>query len=115
MRRRSWRWRSAMRREWGVAIAIAALAIVLAFVAPSYFSAENLRDLLLVNIPVLVVAIGATLVVLTGEIDISVGSAFAVCGVVAGVAAKGGLPAAAGLVACVAGAMIGALNGALVA
>ena len=105
-----------MRREWGVAIAIAALAIVLAFVAPSYFSAENLRDLLLVNIPVLVVAIGATLVVLTGEIDISVGSAFAVCGVVAGVAAKGGLPAAAaGLVACVAGAMLGALNGALVA
>ena len=79
-----------MRREWAVAIAIAALAIVLAFVAPSYFSAENLRDLLLVNIPVLVVAIGATLVVLTGEIDISVGSAFAVCGVVAGVAAKGG-------------------------
>lgn len=102
-----------MRREWSVAIAIAGLAIVLAFAAPSYFSAENLRDLFLVNLPVLVVAIGATLVILTGEIDISVGSAFAVCSVVAGVAAKAGMPA--GLVACAVGASLGALNGALVA
>ena len=105
-----------MRREWSVAIAIALLAIVLAFAAPSYFSGENLRDLFLVNMPVLVVAIGATLIILTGEIDISVGSAFAVCGVVAGVAAKAGMPAAAaGLVACAVGAGLGALNGALVA
>src|SRR5207245_2213969 len=105
-----------MRREWSVAIAIGALAAALALVAPSYFSAENLRDIFLVNMPVLVVAIGATLVILTGEIDISVGSAFAVCSVVAGVAAKAGLPAAAaGLVACAVGAALGALNGALVA
>ncbi len=105
-----------MRREWSLAIAIVALAIVLAFAAPPYFSTENLRDLFLVNMPVLVVAIGATLVILTGEIDISVGSLFAVCGVVAGVAAKAGLPAAvAGLVACAFGAALGALNGALVA
>src|SRR5438128_1266829 len=73
-----------MRREWSVAIAIGALAAALALVAPSYFSAENLRDIFLVNMPVLVVAIGTTLVVLTGEIDISVGSAFAVCSVAAG-------------------------------
>src|SRR6266566_2635816 len=105
-----------MRREWSVAIAIAALAIVLALVAPSYFSAGNLRDLFLVNMPGLVVAIGTTLVIVAGEIDISVGSAFAVCGVVAGVAAKTGMPvAAAGVVACLAGAVLGALNGALVA
>jgi len=105
-----------MQREWSVAIAIAALAIVLALVAPSYFSAGNLRDLFLVNMPGLVVAIGTTLVILAGEIDISVGSAFAVCGVVAGVAAKTGMPAAAaGVIACLAGAVLGALNGALVA
>src|SRR2546429_5503277 len=104
-----------MRREWSVALAIGALAIVLGFSAPSYFSAGNLRDLFLVNMPVLVVAVGATLVILTGEIDISVGSAFAVCSVIAGVAAKSGLPpAAAGLVARAAGASLAALNGALV-
>jgi rhamnose transport system permease protein len=105
-----------MRREWSVTIAIAALAIVLAVRAPSYFSVENVRDLFLVNVPVLIVAIGATLVIIAGEIDISVGSAFGVCAVVAGAAAKAGLPsAAAGAVACAAGAALGALNGALVA
>jgi rhamnose transport system permease protein len=105
-----------MRREWSVAIAIAALGAVLAARAPSYFSIENLRDLFLVNMPVLVVAIGAMLIMLTGEIDISVGSAFAICSVVSGVVAKAGVSAAgAGLAACAAGAALGAMNGALVA
>src|SRR5262245_24379656 len=105
-----------MRREWSVAIAIVALATLLAVTAPRYFSAENLIDLFLVNMPILVVAIGTTLVILTGEIDISVGSAFAVCSVVAGVAAKNGVPiGAVALGASAVGAAIGALNGALVA
>jgi rhamnose transport system permease protein len=66
--------------------------------------------------PVLIVTLGMTLVVLTGEIDISVGSMFAICGVAAGLSAKWGLPVpAAGLIACVTGAALGAINGALVA
>jgi rhamnose transport system permease protein len=105
-----------MRREFSVGIAIVALGIVLAVVAPRYFSAENLRDMFLVNMPILVVAVGTTLVILTGEIDISVGSVFAICSVAAGVAAKAGMPAgAAGLVACTIGGAFGLLNGALVA
>jgi rhamnose transport system permease protein len=57
-----------------------------------------------------------TLVILSGEIDISVGSQFAICSVAAGVFAKMGLPAPlAGLAACLAGAMMGAINGVLVA
>lgn len=105
-----------MRREWSVAIAIATLAAVLAARAPAYFSVENLRDLFLVNMPVLVVAIGAMLIMLTGEIDISVGSAFAVCSVVAGVAATSGASTlVAAAAACAIGAAIGAINGALVA
>ena len=52
----------------------AVLGVVLAVVAPGYFSGENLTDLFLANLPVLVVALGMTLVILTGEIDISVGS-----------------------------------------
>ena len=42
--------------------------------------------------PVLIIALGMTLVILTGQIDISVGSLFAVCGRGAGVLAKAGLP-----------------------
>jgi rhamnose transport system permease protein len=89
---------------------------VLAPAAPGFFSLQNQSDLLLANMPVLVVALGMTLIILSGEIDISVGSQFAICSVAAGVFAKMGLPAAlAGLAACMAGAALGAINGALVA
>jgi len=102
--------------ERPVVAAIFALGIVLALFAPAYFSGDNLQAIFLANIPVLIVALGMTLVVLTGEIDISVGSAFAVCSVTAGVLAKADLPVViAALGACVVGAAIGSLNGALVA
>lgn len=103
------------RRELSVLIAIAAIAIAMAAFAPRFFTAENQADLLLANIPVLIVAIGMTLVILTGQIDISVGSQFAVCAVAAGALAKMGFPTSlAALLACFAGALLGALNGALV-
>src|SRR5690242_1223049 len=59
---------------------------------------------------------GATLVILTGEIDISVGSMFAVCGVAGGACAVAGVPLAVNLlIVCATGAALGAANGALVA
>src|SRR5579859_7588839 len=103
------------RREMSVTLAIFVLAIVLVFVAPDYFSRENLTDLFLANVPVLIVALGMTVVIIIGQIDISVGSIFAICAISAGVFAKSGAPAAlAGLGACLIGAVLGALNGALV-
>jgi len=104
------------RREVSVAIAIALFSAVLAAAAPAFFAAENLLDLFLANLPVVIIALGMTIVILTGEIDISVGSIFAICGVAAGVLAKAGVPlplVAAG--ACVIGACLGGLNAALVA
>jgi rhamnose transport system permease protein len=104
------------RREVSVAGAIAALVLVLAFVAPHFFAPENLLDLLLANVPVLIVALGMTLVVLTGQIDISIGSTFAICGVAAGILAKMDLPLPIVAAAtCAAGAALGSLNGAFVA
>jgi ribose/xylose/arabinose/galactoside ABC-type transport system permease subunit len=105
-----------MLREASVALAIVSLCAVLGVVRPEYFARENLNDLFLANLPVLIIAAGMTLVMLTGEIDISVGSAFAVCGVVSGVVAKLGVPMPLVLLAgCASGAAIGALNGSLVA
>lgn len=104
------------RREMTIGIAIAALSLLLAAVVPGFFSRGNLSDLFLGNFPVLLVAMGATLVILAGEIDISVGSVFAVCGVLAGAAALAGVPLPLiVLLSCAAGAAIGSLNGALVA
>ncbi|HEY7390227.1 MAG TPA: ABC transporter permease [Bryobacteraceae bacterium] len=103
-------------REWSVAGAIAALCLAMALLAPGYFRAENLSAMLLANVPVLVIAIGMTLVILTAEIDISVGSMFAVLSVATGVLAKAGLPIGlVALAACLAGAVLGSLNGGLVA
>jgi rhamnose transport system permease protein len=104
------------KKEIAVAVAILALMVVLTFSAPGYFSRENLIDLFLANAPVMIIALGATLVILLGQIDISVGSVFAICSVLMGVSARWGCPVAiSGIVACAAGAACGALNGALVA
>jgi rhamnose transport system permease protein len=104
------------RREASVAVAILALGLVLALAAPGFFARDNLSDLFLANLPVLIVALGMTLIILTGQIDISVGSVFAIAGVVAGLLAKAGLPMPLVAVsACLVGAVLGGLNGALVA
>jgi rhamnose transport system permease protein len=102
-------------REISLAIAIVGLGGLLAVVAPGFFTPGNIRDLTMTNMPVLIVALGMTLVILTGQIDISVGSVFAICSVIAGVTAKTGagiLVSAAA--ACATGAVLGALNGALI-
>ena len=103
------------RRERSLILALMLLAGVLAIVSPGYFSRANLTDLLLANIPVLIVALGTTMVIVSGEIDISVGSVFAICSVVAGLLSKAGVPLPAMMLGVVGlGALFGALNGALV-
>src|SRR5262249_16905689 len=103
-------------RELAVAATLLVLLLVLAAAAPGYFHRENLLDVFLTNVPILIVSAGMTLVILTGQIDISVGSVFAICGVLWGVLAKAGVPIfMAAVLACAAGAVMGAVNGALVA
>ncbi len=103
------------KRELAAALAYVVLLALIGLVSPSFFSATNLRDLALNNAPVLLVAIGMTLVILVGEIDISVGSQFAVCSVAAGWLAKAGVPMALLLPFVLAlGMAMGALNGFLV-
>src|SRR6516165_4097420 len=97
-------------REAGVAATIVLLNLVLLIYAWGYFTRENFADLFLANAPVLVISLGMLLVILAGQIDISVGSMFAVCSVIAGLAAKQGISTTgSGLAACVAGAVCGAI------
>ena len=103
------------KRELSTALAYVVLLIVVAVVAPSFFTGANLRDLALNNAPVLLVSIAMTLVILIGQIDISVGSQFAVATVAAGLLAKSGIPIAL-LLPCVIliGVLMGTINGVLV-
>lgn len=108
--------RSRHMREWSVALAYLALLAVLAVAAPRFYQADQIRAFFVSNAPILTVALGMTLVIIAREIDISVGSQFSICGVVAGLLAKAGLPIPA--VACgalLAGSAMGAVNGFLVA
>ena len=103
------------KRELAAAAAYAVLLALVAVLAPSFFSTANLRDLALNNAPALLVAVGMTMVILSGQIDISVGSQFAVASVAAGWLAKEGVPISM-LLPCsiLVGATMGAVNGVLV-
>jgi rhamnose transport system permease protein len=104
------------RRELSTAIAFAALLIATAIAAPSFFQPRNLEQTLVNNAAVLIVAIGMTMVILVGQIDISVGSQFAIAAVATGLIARAGAPAAVAVMgAAIAGAVLGLCNGLLVA
>jgi rhamnose transport system permease protein len=103
-------------REVSVAAALGVVLIALAFFAPAFFQPQPLLSLLTREMPTLVVACGTALVIISRQIDISVGSMFSVCSVCAGLLAASGWPLIAVLPACAAlGAALGAFNGLLVA
>lgn len=107
---------SRYKREASVLLAYIVLLLVAGVIAPSFFQAGNLRDLAMNNAAVLIVAVGMTLVILAGEIDISVGSQFAVCTVATGWLAKAGVPIFLVLpVVIAAGALMGAVGGVFIA
>jgi rhamnose transport system permease protein len=92
------------------------LLLLLAIAAPAFYDGDKLRSICVSGAPVLVAAVGMTLVILARHIDISIGSQFSLCGVVAGLLAKTGLPMpAVALGVVITGAVLGACNGALVA
>ena len=107
--------RATAARERPAALALAALLVLLAVAAPAFFSPANLRDVVMQNVAVLVIAIGMLLVVLTGQVDVSVGASFGVCAVALGILARSGVPMPlAAALAVALGATIGLLNGVLV-
>lgn len=103
-------------RELPVVLTLALIFAVLAFVAPEFFDRRPLMSRLAQEAPVLIVAAGTALVIIARQIDISVGSQFAVCGVIAGMlAAKGSSIAVCAIAAITGGALMGAINGLFVA
>lgn len=103
-------------RELSVAAALVVVLLALAVFAPAFYQPQPLLSLLTREAPTLVVACGMALVIISRQIDISVGSQFSVCSVCAGLLAARGWPIYLVLPASAAcGAFLGALNGALVA
>ena len=73
------------RREFGLAVLIALITIFVSFFDPRFLDAINLRDILVRCAPTAIVACGMMLVIVTAEIDISVGSLMALTAAAMGI------------------------------
>ncbi len=104
------------RREWSVLLVLAGMLGVLWLAAPDFFKTRQLLSLATATSPVLVAAMGVSMVLLCRQIDISIGSQFALCSVFVGLAAQRGWgPGELLALAMGGGGLMGAMNGALVA
>lgn len=111
-------------QKYGVVVAFVLLFLVAALRQPDIFlKAENLRNLLNQNAPIGIVAIGMTLVIIAGGIDLSVGSIFALAAAVGllalnkmitGGSAESTAAWVGVLTMIVAGGVLGAFNGVMV-
>src|SRR5687767_11482653 len=105
-----------MRREYGLLLLFLAITVLLSTTVEYFATARNLVQVLTENAHLGVLAAGMTLVILTGGIDLSVGSAVALSAVSLGLVwkATGSAPLALAAGAGT-GALCGLINGALVA
>jgi rhamnose transport system permease protein len=103
-------------RELSVVGALLMLLVLMAVFTPNFFEPQPLLSRMTAAAPRLVLACGVALVIISRQIDISIGSLFAVCGTCAGLLAAAKVPLMMAMPAAVAiGALGGVLNGALVA
>lgn len=110
-------------QDWGVLIAFVLLLIInIATRGGNFLQIENLRNLVSQNATVGLIAIGMTFVIITGGIDLAVGSLVAMCGAVViltlnkmGVSAPAMAISVAGLAAIGVGALMGLFNGVIIA
>lgn len=99
-----------------VFVAVVLACIFLSFATDSFATAKNLYNITRNATFVAIIALGMTLVIITGGIDLSVGSVLCLCSMVLAVVMHSGYSIEVGIVASVATALfIGAFNGVLIA
>src|SRR5687767_2996539 len=111
--RRQATWWSALGPTGGAVIALVVLVLVNAIFTPNFATVGNFWNVLFQLSVTLLVAVGMTLVISTGGIDLSVGSVMAISAAVAAVTLDQGLIVAIPL-ALLAAMAVGLLNGAFV-
>ncbi|WP_300047897.1 multiple monosaccharide ABC transporter permease [Trueperella sp.] len=100
-------------QQSGILVALIVIVIFFALLNPNFLSAGNLTNIVLQYSYILILAIGMLLVIVLGQIDLSVGSVVALTGAVAGVLAiKNGVPWWLAILAALAvGLAVGAFQG----
>jgi ribose/xylose/arabinose/galactoside ABC-type transport system permease subunit len=111
-------WRRANRRETWVCALLVLTTLLVSLKNPNFYRPDNIWNMLAGAAPTAIVACGLTLVIVSGEIDISVGSLLGLLAAVLGVASSARYldwgPLATVLLVLAAGAAAGLLNGLLV-
>jgi rhamnose transport system permease protein len=109
-------WRRILQsREAGLIGALIVVVIISVSFVPNFGEPITLTYLIQTNFPILVMLLPMTLIVVTGEIDLSVGSVLGVSSVVFGLMFDAHFPlVVAAIIAVLIGAAIGAFNGFLV-
>ncbi len=101
-------------RGWGFSLAMLLMCITFAVLSPQFLTTSNALNVALQTSITAIMAIGMTLVILTGGIDLSAGSLVAVAGVLAAFAVKKAGLAAALALGLGAGAASGLFTGIMV-
>lgn len=111
------RWLGALAsQEALLAIAVIGLAIVVGLDNPRFLATRNLSDVLLGNAYIAVAAVGMSMVIVSGNIDISVGALIGVLATVSGTLAVDGAPIiVTWLAPLVVGVLVMALQGVVIA
>lgn len=115
-RERGARWRALLTRwDTWVLIVLAAVALGAGALIDGFASGRNTQFLLLDVVAIALIALPMTLIVVTGEIDLSVASTLGLCSAVMGQLWVSGLPLELVIVLVIAlGALLGAVNGVFV-
>ena len=101
-------------REIGIFLALVLLFVFFSFATPHFFNAGNLLNIIRQVSLIGILAMGMTMVIVTGEIDLSVGAIYGAAAIVGGFAMTQGLPVWLAVVAALlTGLVFGLLNGVL--
>jgi ribose transport system permease protein len=97
-------------------LAFASLLVIFAFfsiVSPNFFTYGNVTNILFSTVVIGTLALGTTFVIITGGIDLSVGTGMALCAVISGVLiVNAGVPLPIGVLGAILfGGLIGLVNG----
>ncbi|MER9410982.1 ABC transporter permease [Mesorhizobium sp. M0589] len=103
-------------QETWIALAILVLGLVVSMIAPKFATPGNLLNIFQNACFIGIMAIGMTPVIISGGIDISVGSILGMCGVTLGIVLNADMPLVVGIAATLAmGVLCGTVNGTIIA
>ena len=101
--------------QYGIVVVLAMLLVTASVLYPGFFSIQNLLNILSQNAPIGIVAVGMTFVMLAGGFDLSVGAIIGMGATFyASYALRSSSLLSSGLIAIIAGIIVGSVNGVVI-